>query len=269
MTLSSFLKQEGIFEYALLPFGSCRVTNRNLFDRMFAEKEPRAVLIMALPYYVKGVVPNVSRYAVARDYHVYVKDLSRRAKEACREVICAAADHSPIDERHAACVSGLGVLGENGLVLHKTLGSFFFLCELYLSDFPQDIPLASKQRVAGCSSCGACRAACPTGACGGDMTRCLSRISQKKQLTDAEEALLRESGVIWGCDVCQEVCPYNREGKETPISFFRENLVECLDDAALEKMLESGEFLLRAYAWRGEKVIKRNLSFAAQKQEND
>ncbi len=260
MTLSAFLQKEKIEVFALLEFSHCRVTNESLFSRLFGEESPRAVLVCLLPYRTDAKKTPLSRYAHARDYHWYVRELCARAKESVSNVLSVCADHSPIDERHAALVAGLGVRGENGLLIHETYGSFCFIAEFFLSQVPPDLPLVSPQGIRECLRCGACAEACPTGALVGEGA-CLSALSQKKKLSEEEGALLKKHGILWGCDVCQEVCPLNREAAETPIPFFRERLISSLSEQTLSELLESGEFEKRAYAWRGEATIRRNLCF--------
>ena len=110
-----------------------------------------------------------------------------------------------------------------------------------------------------CISCGACKSACPTGVLRGESPDCLSAITQRKgELTDREVDLMRKFNTVWGCDLCQRVCPYNKEPKITPISFFREDRITRLTSERLSEMTKA-EFSLRAFAWRGRKTVERNL----------
>ena len=72
---------------------------------------------------------------------------------------------------------------------------------------------------------------------------------------------MRQNGLVWGCDVCQLVCPHNRRiirrGADTPIAYFREERITHVDSAILDAMTEEA-FSARAYAWRGRAVIRRN-----------
>lgn len=259
--IRAFLSSEGITEYALLPFSACRVVRKHL---LVEGERVKAVLVFLIPYYVNGTHGNLSRYCMARDYHRYVKELERRAKERFDFVLQVSSDHSPIDERHAASVAALGVLGENGLLLNRTYGSFCFVGEMFLSELPTGLSPVTPQAAESCLSCGACRRACPTGALVGGGA-CLSALSQQKKLSEEEGALLADCGTVWGCDRCQEVCPFNRDLPDTPISFFREDLIESLTEEGLESLVNSGELSERAYAWRGEAVLSRNLSLTRKK----
>ena len=73
-------------------------------------------------------------------------------------------------------------------------------------------------------------------------------------------------GSLWGCDVCQEVCPFSQEVEETPIAFFKEALVPYLTKGMLDAM-DDEEFELRAYAWRTRRTIERNLAILDMKTE--
>ncbi len=264
MTLCAFFQKEGIHEYRLLDLRNLNVNKPALFERFFQQKKPVCAAIFLIPYDQCATgVRTVSRYAVARDYHLYVKELSERA-ECLKHFLCGACDHSPIDERDAALRAGLGVRGDNGLVISPVYGSFCFVGELFFSAVPEGEVLTQPREIAECPHCGKCRAACPTRALSHEGP-CLSELTQKKTLGEQEAVLVREHPLLWGCDTCQEVCPLNRERKATPIEFFRQERLETLDEARLDALLENGEFARRAYHWRGEAVLRRNLRIKADK----
>ena len=93
---------------------------------------------------------------------------------------------------------------------------------------------------------------------------CLSAVTQKKgELTESEKNLILRSGSVWGCDACQNACPHTRRAKEkgtivTPISFFHQDRITELSEAALASMNEK-EFKERAFSWRGRDPLLRNL----------
>ena len=264
-SISLLFGEEKIDSFALLPFSACRVTRPYLY-----EKEglvPQSAILFLMPYYT--LTPeNFSAYAAPRDYHLYIKALGKRLLARLEALypkhrFFIFADHSPIDERHAAVLGGLGVFGKNGLLLSEKYGSYQFIGEI-LSDAPPSLlgevtlfPLRS------CLDCGACRRACPTGILGGSGTECLSAITQKKgELSEEEKALMRRENTAWGCDACQSVCPYNLRAKEagtliTPIPFFKEKLIARFDSEMLAALDESA-FAERAFSWRGRAVAQRN-----------
>ena len=255
--LRPFLEAAGIplsgavsFE-SCLPLLECRAISR-------IPQNAQTVVVCGFPYYV-GEYPgrNLSRYAIVPDYHRVAGGLLEGACVRLREAFPGNfqwfVDNSPIREVDAACRAGLGVRGENGLLLHPVYGSWLFLGTI-VTDFPAETTEVLPGR---CIGCGACRRACPAGCLGKtgpDPDRCLSAITQKKgELSPEEEALVKKGGLLWGCDVCQEVCPYNRAPKITPIAAFREEIRPILRREEMTKDIRS-----RACGFRGPKPLLRN-----------
>lgn len=231
----------------------------------------RAVLAAAFPYYTKASGKSaISRYAWGRDYHRVLAERLSPAAELLREGGARAevlVDASPVPERAAALFAGIGMLGDHGLVIVPPYGSYVFLGTVATDAEIFDAIAPRTGEIAACPHCGACRAACPSGALtpdGFDMERCLSHISQKKgALTAEEEGLLGENGILWGCDACQAACPMNRDPRATGIPDFASDLVTELTAAELAGL--SGRafrrtYGSRAFAWRGVDVLRRNLA---------
>ena len=159
---------------------------------------------------------KVARYAYGQDYHPVVRARLRRLFDSMvmrfgdiqgRYFV----DSAPVHERAWAQRAGLGWIGRNTLLLRKGVGSFFFIAEIIC-----DLPLAADLPAADhCGSCQACVDACPTQALSldgqMDPARCLSyqTIEHRGPLRPEGASLPRE-GWIFGCDRCQEVCPWNR-----------------------------------------------------------
>jgi epoxyqueuosine reductase len=156
----------------------------------------------------------VARYALGADYH---GDLRRRALALAREAerrigpfawrICV--DSTPLAERSFAAAAGLGWIGKNGCLIDPEQGSWLLLAEILTDlDLPEDSPIAEQ-----CGSCVRCLTACPTGAFVQpgllDAARCLAywTIEHRGPLPDAVKEALGPH--VFGCDICQEVCPYN------------------------------------------------------------
>ena len=257
-----------------IPLSLCKPAKGYLLERAGISSEGTAVLF-AVPYLVTADVAdprrNLSLYAVPRDYHGYMKELEAAVLPSLSRAyphnrFALFADHSPICEVDAAARAGLGVLGLNGLLITPDYGSFVFIGEMItdadyaavtgeeIPSFPPTPPL--------CEGCGACLTACPTGCREGERTRCLSALTQKKgELTQEERNSILSGGLVWGCDACQLACPHNTavitEGRDTPLSYFREQRLNCLGEAEITAMSDEA-FASRAYAWRGRAVITRN-----------
>lgn len=261
MNIAEFLKSENIFEYATLPIEKIRVVNPRRYERISERFTPKTVLLFLMPYYAFESSSNISRYAVPRDYHFFAEELKNRAKTVfdCEFELCA--DTSPINEVEACVEAGLGVVGRNSLLINRRYGSWVFLGEFYFP-FEENDPFfngVEKREVAEktCIGCGECERVCKS-IRDGDRSSCISFINQKKKIDESEEKLIFESTYVWGCDECQRVCPMNT-GEETPIEFFFKNRISRLDKETLKDLIETGEFSRRAYSWRGEGVISRNV----------
>lgn len=208
----------------------------------------RSVIVAAFPYRFAGEGRrNVSYYAAVPDYHRVVGDVLRSAAAQLSadghryEVFV---DNSPIPEVEAAVRCGLGVRGDNGLLITPQFGSWVFIgCIVTDASLRVTTPLPETV----CRHCGACAAACP-GRClpGEDRSNCASHLSQKKgALTEEQERIRRSSGLVWGCDICQEVCPLNAAAAVQPhpcFSWYRPYITAHDLDDLTDK----------AYGWRGD-----------------
>lgn len=194
----------------------------------------RSIVSVALPYESTSValrrrkddpgvlVGTVARYAVGADYHRVLKDKLTALGEACdaiagRKVAARiAVDTAPLLEREIAARAGVGFTGKSTMTIAPGLGTYFLLGELLLElDLEPSAPVA-----AGCGKCTACLEACPTGAFVGpyvlDARRCISYLT-----IEAKGAIPRElrpliGTRIFGCDVCQDVCPFNASPTPRP-----------------------------------------------------
>ncbi len=264
--LSQFFESEHITAYAALDFADTTLTRPYLVERL--DFAPQTAILFLVPYYA-GETENLSRYAAPRDYHLYMKGLFGRFSSALsvhHPSLHAAgfADHSPIDERAAAARAGLGLLGDNGLIIHEGFGSFVFIGEILTDVTPAEAAAVAPIPPRRCEGCGACRVACPSGILRGQSDRCLSAITQQKApLTEEDITLMKTANTVWGCDDCQTACPHNiraiKKGSAlTPIPFFREERILEITPAILEGMSEA-DFAARAFSFRGRAVLERNL----------
>lgn len=185
----------------------------------------QSVVVVARNYFARRprALPGsgrISRYAWGRDYHrVLIKPLRRLAafvEQHCPG--CAtycSVDSGPVMEKLWAARAGLGWIGKNSLVLRRDLGSWFFLGTiLTTAELEPDAPVADQ-----CGSCTLCLEACPTSALVAprvvDSNRCVSYHTIENRGEVPVELAKRFGDWIFGCDVCQEVCPWNRRVGET------------------------------------------------------
>ena len=258
--VEKFFKENKIEYFSALSYSDCRSVECSCDLR--EDFVPRSVIIYLLPYYVGGAV-NLSEYATSLDYHALLKALNARLINLLCECYPEAhfggyGDVSPIDERDAALKCGLGILGENGLLLNEKYGSYVFIGEI-ISDLPPEKIGAIKARdIVSCEGCGRCKSACPTGfLCGNP--ECLSGITQRKgELSESELALMKRENTVWGCDVCQKVCPHNKNVSKTEIEFFYKDRITTLTTTDIVAM-DKKTFRTRAFAWRGTATLLRNL----------
>jgi epoxyqueuosine reductase len=202
---------------------------------------------------------RVAAYARGRDYHRVMKRRMWRVCDTLEELSARVSpdgrpaatkcclDIHPVMERDYAMRAGLGWIAKNTLLLSAAVGSYTFLGEI-LTDFalPPDPPATDH-----CGTCTACLDACPTDALPApwvlDARRCISylTIERRDALTDEQRDLI--GGHVFGCDICQDVCPFNRRAPATAWPEFAEPRAEMRSLAGLAELLSLDEpaFLAR------------------------
>jgi epoxyqueuosine reductase len=199
----------------------------NHFDKRLNPTElvPGAKSVMSLMYnYYPESDDNlntqyrVARYAYGKDYHNVIKEKLSRLLSILQDEIGVIAgrvfvDSAPVMERQWAAGSGLGWLGKNTLLINKEQGSYFSLAELVI-----DLELEYDQPIRDyCGTCTRCIDACPTEAIleGSilDASRCISYLTIELKEAIPDEFKGKTRNWIFGCDICQEVCPWNRFSK--------------------------------------------------------
>jgi epoxyqueuosine reductase len=176
----------------------------------------KSAIVVGLDYGGREPSGPVARYARGDDYHDVLLERLRLLHARVDEIVGASVsgkayvDTGPILERDLARRAGLGWFGKNTMLINPKRGSFFFLGELLLDlELEPDAPFASDH----CGTCRACIEACPTGAIVEervlDSNRCISylTIELKGQIPAEWHDAIGE--MIYGCDVCQDVCPWN------------------------------------------------------------
>lgn len=259
--LADVFAEHKIEYYSVLSYSDCNELNPELIAR--EGFTPRSVILFLLPYYA-GETDNLSRYAAALDYHIAIRNITDAVIDRLRAAypdhhFHGYGDHSPIDERHAAVIAGLGIKGDSTLLINEKYGTYVFIADIVTDLSPETLGARVPLPLATCSHCGACTRACPTGILRGECPDCLSAITQRKgDLDEKEVEMMRKVDTVWGCDVCQSVCPYNKHPQITPIEFFHRDRIECLTSDRLSTMSKD-ELKSRAFGWRGRKTVERNL----------
>ncbi len=195
----------------------------------------KSVIVLAMNY-AQGDHPDpppsvvtgrVSRYAWGRDYHrvieerlsqleAFICDASGPRTE-CRSYV----DHGPVLEKAFARLAGIGFIGKNTLLITEEFGSWVFLSVILTTLELEPGPAQISQ----CGSCRLCLDACPTGALIApyqlDANRCISYLTIENKGEIPVELKHKLNGWVFGCDICQEVCPYNAHPKPTAVKAFQ------------------------------------------------
>jgi epoxyqueuosine reductase len=200
----------------------------NHFDKRLDPRKlvpgAKTVISLLFNYYpsqeqVSPEAPKIAKYAYGEDYHYILKDKLHSLLSFIRENIGevdgrAFVDSAPVMDRVWAKEAGLGWLGKNTLLLNKKSGSFFFIAELIL-----DLELAPNPptKFDHCGTCTRCIDACPTDALVDanllDASKCISYLTIELKNEIQTEFKGQMENWAFGCDICQDVCPWNRFSK--------------------------------------------------------
>lgn len=162
--------------------------------------------------------PKISQYAYGKDYHLVIKEKLHKFFEKIRDKIGMVegrvfVDSAPVMDKAWARKSGLGWIGKNSNLISKKVGSFFFIAEIIL-----DLELEPDSAVTDhCGSCTACIDSCPTEAISTPYqvngSKCISYLTIELKNELPNEFKNKMDGWMFGCDICQDVCPWNRFSK--------------------------------------------------------
>jgi epoxyqueuosine reductase len=179
----------------------------------------RSVVVVLDNYYspdseAESRAPRIAKYARGKDYHRVTTQrldlLARFLRENGAELTRTYADAGPVPERELARRAGLGWIGKNTMLIRPDAGSFFFIGSVF-TDLP--LELDAPFDLDRCGSCTRCLDACPTGAFVEprllDATRCISYLTIEQKGPIPEELAEHFEGYAFGCDICNDVCPWN------------------------------------------------------------
>ncbi len=208
--------------------------------------DARSVISLGMNYYLPENFENkegtgkVSRYAWAKDYHLVMWEKTEELIENLQEIDSsfkakAYVDTGPVLDRAWAVKAGLGWVGKNSNVINKEFGSWFFIANI-ITNYEFDYYEVEADR---CGTCNACVKACPTGAITKDRTidsnKCISYLTIENKGEISSEFKGKFDGWVFGCDICQEVCPWNKKfAQPTRVAEFEDVLFKELN---LEEVL--------------------------------
>jgi epoxyqueuosine reductase len=180
---------------------------------------------------------HIARYALGDDYHDVLDRILREVEAALPGVkTWRYVDTGPLSDRSYAAQAGLGWIGKNGMLLHEQLGSYFFIGTL-LTELENDI---DASLVADrCGTCTRCLDACPTNAILPDRTLDSARCISYATIEHRGPFDLPVAGHVFGCDICQEVCPWNRFAPESHPSFLTRDAYRATPVTDLLRMTQA------------------------------
>lgn len=236
---------------------------------MLIRNDAKSIIALGISYnkVFKGTMDDkirgkISIGAMGKDYHLIIKEKLEYIKYKLNIEGDIFVDTGPLVDREVAKRCGLGIIGKSGNIINKKLGSIFFIGYIITN-----IKLNSNKILYNedlCKNCNKCIKACPSNSIlenGFDYKKCISYLTQKKQLeSEIEKTLINRQ--IYGCDICQKVCPYNKGIYEEYIydlDIFYPNIEFILNmtNKEFEKTYKK-----TAAGWRGKKILQRNAIIA-------
>lgn len=247
------------------------------YDPSLLVEESKTVITVLFNFYPSDKLEEednykISKYAYGKDYHYIIKDnlkllLLKIEEKTGKRKARIFTDSAPVLDRAWARESGLGFVGKNTTLINKKGGSFFFIGHIILD---LEIDYKAKSVASGCGTCTKCIQACPTDALEPfklDARRCISYLTIENRGDIPEEFSGKFNDYILGCDICMDVCPWNRFAIPNTESLFQPS-VELLkmrktDWNNLDKKKYNKLFKGSAVERAGFKGLKRNINFVS------
>jgi epoxyqueuosine reductase len=244
--------------------------------------EGKTIISMAFPYLFEMKEEKsiyFSKYTLGDDYHKVVESYLKKVCEFIESLGGKAkyfVDSNPLPERYIAHIANVGFIGKSNMLITSKYGSYVFLGEIITDlklvevkgeQFWQE-QFKKISNYEQCGSCSLCFSKCPTKAINKNIKNCnvcLSYITQKKHIEDKWFPLL--GGRLFGCDSCQNCCPYNQDVKMSPIEEFIPK--EYMKTPHIEELINldnktfKDKYANTSCGWRGKNVIQRNAFISA------
>ena len=231
-----------------------------------------SAIVFGVSYQVPKIIDKdkayFSSFSWGEDYHIFLKNKLKSIKQLLvgydNKIFV---DNNILDERYFAYLSGIGFYGRNGMIINEKIGSCFFIgIILTTCNFDYDVPVINK-----CLNCNLCIDSCSTksimsnGLINGNT--CLSYLTQKKNINDFEKKYF--NNCIYGCDICNMVCPYNKNIKNKSKNFlFNEKFILDLENFnGFTEKEYNDKYINTSCFWRGKSVLERNIMIAKENME--
>lgn len=244
--------------------------------RLLVEKTKTVVTVLQNYYPTETLAEQdnykISKYALGKDYHLVLKNKLKEMLQSIEMITGPLpearvfTDSAPVLDRAWAEKSGLGFIGKNTCLIHPRKGSWFFIGHIFL---PVEVTPTHKSVSDYCGTCRRCIDACPTGALVAphelDARKCISYLTIEYRGALPQELKLKFNNYIFGCDICQDVCPWNRFAKphQEPLFALSEELksMRKKDWHTLDKPLFKKLFRHSAVERTRFDGLKRNIDF--------
>lgn len=244
-------------------------------DKQLPTLPYETICVVALAY-PKRIIKHTkthlvpSFYTFGTDYHLVLKNRMKTILDRFEVNYTFGVDNHPYDERLAATLAGIGFFGKNQLIINKTYGSYMFLGIINIDlKLEKDIILTVDD---DCGDCTICLSACPTQAItasGYDVSKCISFYNQsKRELTSFE---MDKNYCLFGCDICQMVCPKNiKKGTVIHPEFelSGKEMVSIMSLFSDSEKTFKAQYENMAYLWKGKTMLMRNALLILNKQKN-
>lgn len=237
----------------------------NVYDYI---KDGKTIVSIAFPYFYGNNPKNksifFSKYTLGQDYHKVAKKYMDKVCEYINSIggsTVSLVDSNPLTERYIAYKCGIGFIGKNGNIITEKYGSYIFLGEI-ITDLEFNFNNTIVEST--CGKCTLCINSCPSNClCNNGINNynnCLSYITQKKHIEDADFG--RFKGRMFGCDTCQDVCPFNKNVSLSKLPEFKPyefmknpDVYEIIN---MDNKTFKDKYGFTAASWRGKSLLQRN-----------